>query len=148
MPNEGLLGIGAHTDYGALTFLYTDEVPGLQIAGIGHGAEGDPLALRAEGATLGDENWLSIPPMRGGFIVNIGDMLEIWTNGFLPSTLHRVVNKSGRERFSLALFYEPNGDCACEVLPTCVNEERPSRQPKVQKYGDWLQAKFEATDGG
>ena len=77
-------------------------------------------------------------------MVNIGDMLERWTNSRLPSTLHRVANHSGRERFSIALFFEPNADCSILPLPTCG----PSRFGKVERYGDWLQAKFDATGGG
>lgn len=145
-PEEGVLGIGAHTDYGALTFLATNEVPGLQISPPGHGTAADELGLRAQGSV--SHSWLDVPPQEGLFIVNIGDMLERWTNGKLPSTLHRVVNSSGKERYSLALFYEPNADCAIEVLPPCRDQQGECKYPRVERYGDWLQAKFDATGGG
>ena len=101
------------------------------------------LGLRAEGSVAAA--WVPVPPLTGAFVVNIGDMMERWTNGRLPSTLHRVVNKSGRERFSLALFYEPNGDC--HVDPLCAEGDVPKYEP-VERYGDWLTAKFNATGGG
>ena len=147
VPSEGLLGIGAHTDYGALTFLATDEVPGLQISPSGHNTTTNEIGLRAEGAVATE--WIDVQPMKGAFVVNMGDMMERWTNGRLPSTLHRVVNKSGKERFSLALFFEPNADCVVEVLPTCFDaKDDPPRFSRVERYGDWLQAKFDATGGG
>lgn len=145
-PQEGVLGIGAHTDYGALTFLYTDDVPGLEIAGPDHGTHATSIGLRDEGSVAA--NWIPVPPLAGAFIVNVGDMLERLSNSRLPSTLHRVVNRSGRERFSLALFFEPNADCPIEALESCCSEEQPCKYEKVDRYGDWLLAKFEATGGG
>jgi isopenicillin N synthase-like dioxygenase len=90
-------------------------------------------------------NWMAVPPVEGAFVVNIGDMLERWTNGRLPSTLHRVVNTSGRERFSLALFFEPNGDCAVSPIGAAGEALKYAR---VERYGEWLLAKFDATGGG
>jgi len=142
-PEQGVLGIGAHTDYGALTFLATDEVPGLQISPPGlHGTQADAIGLRAEGSV--SQHWVDVAPRSGALIVNIGDMLERWTNGRLPSTLHRVANRSGKERYSLAFFFEPNADCTIEPISTCG----PSLYEKVGRYGDWLEAKFVATGGG
>ncbi len=89
-PAAGVFGAGAHTDYGMLTLLATDASPGLQI---------QPRADGADGA------WFDVPPRHGAFIVNLGDLLERWTNGAFLSTRHRVITTSGRERFSMPFFF-------------------------------------------
>jgi isopenicillin N synthase-like dioxygenase len=94
---DGLYAAGAHTDYGMLTLLATDGVPGLQIC--------------TDGTT-----WRGVDPLPGCFIVNLGDMLCRWTNSRYRSTLHRVVNTTGQERFSLPLFFEPNFDALVVAL--------------------------------
>lgn len=80
--NEKVLGIGQHSDYDMFTILATDEVPALEI-------------LNPAG------EWIPAPPVEGAFIVNVGDLLERATNDLYRSTVHRVINRSGRERYSL-----------------------------------------------
>jgi len=122
--SDGVLGAGAHTDYGMLTFLLTDEQPGLQIH-----LEGE---------------WMDVPPQTGGvFVVNIGDMLERWTNGAYKSTLHRVVNQTGKERYSVAFFFEPNFDTVVECLPGCCREVAAKYPPVM--YGDHILGKYKQT---
>ena len=93
-PPEGMRA-GAHTDFGILTLLMTEDSPGgLQVMGM-------------------DNEWHDIKPIPGSFIVNIGDLMERWTNDVWRSTLHRVVNppiNSGSEsrRMSVAYFHTPN----------------------------------------
>jgi isopenicillin N synthase-like dioxygenase len=98
---EAQIGAGAHTDYGCLTMLAQDSVGGLQV--------------RAK-----DGTWIEAPPVQNSFVVNIGDMMERWTNGVFTSTLHRVVNISGKERFSLPFFFDPDFDAEVVCLPTCL----------------------------
>ncbi|KAN0040891.1 hypothetical protein ACTFIV_003427 [Dictyostelium citrinum] len=82
-------GVGEHTDYGVLTILYQDNVGGLQV----HSKNG----------------WISAPPIQGTFVCNIGDMLDRMTGGLYRSTPHRVeLNRSGRDRISFPLFFDPN----------------------------------------
>ncbi|KAM9991958.1 hypothetical protein ACTFIZ_012639 [Dictyostelium cf. discoideum] len=82
-------GVGEHTDYGVLTILYQDDVGGLQV----HSKNG----------------WISAPPIKGTFVCNIGDMLDRMTGGLYRSTPHRVeLNRSGRDRISFPLFFDPN----------------------------------------
>ena len=68
--------------------------------------------------------WIDAPVIPGAFIVNIGDCLMRWTNDVYVSTPHRVVNRSGRERYSIAFFYDPNPDAMVETIPELRAEKR------------------------
>lgn len=83
-------GIAAHTDYGCVTLLASDGVAGLEVLG----ADGD---------------WLPVNAPLGDFVINFGEMLEMWTEGRVKATLHRVVG-SGDERISVPMFFNPNHD--------------------------------------
>lgn len=87
-------GIGAHTDYECFTLL-KPTAPGLEVLN-------------------GSGEWIDVPPVDGTFVVNIGDMLELWTNGAFVATSHRV-RKVAEERFSFPLFF--NVDYGTEVKP-------------------------------
>ncbi len=124
-PPPGSLRAGAHTDYGTLTILRTDEVPGLEI----RDARG---------------TWVGIDPEPDTFIVNLGDSIAQWTNDRWRSTLHRVVPGDGRRRRSMAFFHMANWDARIEPLPTCVSDDDPPRHDPVLA-GPWLMEKFQAT---
>ena len=117
-PEPGQLRAGAHSDYGSLTILKTEDRPGgLQVLG-------------KDGA------WLDVPHLPGCFVVNIGDMLARWTNDRWVSTLHRVVNPSrsagaAARRLSMAFFHQPNYDAVIQCLPTCAEAGRPPRYMKT-----------------
>jgi isopenicillin N synthase-like dioxygenase len=102
------IGIGAHTDYGFLTILSQDSVGGLQVRN-----------------RVGD--WVSAPPVENTFIINIGDLVQTLTNGRYPSTVHRVVNTTGAERYSIPFFIDLDFDAVVEPLPTCVTAENPAK---------------------
>ena len=87
---DELFGGAAHTDYGTITLLWQDGSGGLQI----------------KDRTMQD--WIDVPPIPGTLVVNIGDLLERWSNNRFASTLHRVINRSGNERYSIATFYDPD----------------------------------------
>ena len=131
---ERQLACGAHTDWGMITLLATDEQPGLQIWTRG-----------ADSATDTGGGWLSVPPMPGAFIVNLGDLLMRWTNGRYRSTLHRVINTTGRPRYSIPVFYEPNADCLVECLASCVDEQHPLQFDAPVTAGRYLADRYAAT---
>jgi isopenicillin N synthase-like dioxygenase len=125
LPNQ--MRMGAHSDYGSITVLLADPVPGLQICDdAGH--------------------WHDVVPAPGSFTVNVGDLLAEWSNDRWRSTLHRVVPPpTGADgpvrRRSVAWFQQPNWDAVIECLPTCSDESNPPRYAPVTS-GDHLMAKL------
>jgi isopenicillin N synthase-like dioxygenase len=72
-----------------------------------------------------DGYWISAPPKKGCFIVNVGDQLQAWSNDLYVSTLHRVLNYSGQERYSVPFFFSANYETVIEVsVITFENGER------------------------
>mmetsp|Transcript_15324 Transcript_15324/g.18652 ORF Transcript_15324/g.18652 Transcript_15324/m.18652 type:complete len:344 (-) Transcript_15324:124-1155(-) len=117
-PNNGVFACGAHSDYGMVTLLATDEQPGLQI-----------LVEKNDGE---ETEWLDLPPPPiGTFCVNLGDMLERWTNGKFKSTVHRVLSSGESERYSIPFFYEPDFDAVVECLDVCLSEGENPKYPKT-----------------
>jgi isopenicillin N synthase-like dioxygenase len=114
---------GAHTDYGCVTLLHTDATPG---------------ALQVQ---LKDGTWLAADPVPGAFVVNIGDMIERWTNGLWKSTMHRVIHRGQEQRISVPFFYEPNFDAVVRPLDKCVAETGGTAIHGGSTYGEHLLTK-------
>uniref|UniRef100_A0A6U5LQR2 Fe2OG dioxygenase domain-containing protein n=1 Tax=Corethron hystrix TaxID=216773 RepID=A0A6U5LQR2_9STRA len=136
-PNEGVFGCGAHSDYGMITILLVDEtMPGLQIFASAELGNGEKKV----------KEWIDVPPVRGSFVVNIGDMLERWTGGLYKSTLHRVLTSGKSHRYSAPFFYEPNFDTAVAPLECCFDEmgEVIKQYPPVIS-GEYLLSKYTQT---
>jgi isopenicillin N synthase-like dioxygenase len=121
-------GAGPHTDYGGLTLLAQDDRGGLEVR-------------RRDGT------WIAVDPMPDTFVCNIGDALMRWTNDVYVSNAHRVVNRSGLERYSAAFFCEPNPDTVIACLPSCADATNPAKYAPV-RFSDYLRSRLEPTYAG
>ncbi|CZR54731.1 uncharacterized protein PAC_04615 [Phialocephala subalpina] len=120
------VGIGAHADYSWFTLVnQLSSVPALEV-------------LNHNGA------WVSAPPLKGTLVVNVGDFLEMATSGKYVSTVHRVVNKSGEERYSLAWFFSPSMDVTIETLPGCKVEGKEGIKVNA---GEWQRERLLRASG-
>ena len=101
-----------HTDYGTITILKADQ-PGLQVFSK-------------------DKEWITVPIIEDTFIVNIGDMMQRWTNDKWKSTLHQVININTDKvrRQSIAFFHNPNNDA---IIESIIDDEEPKYLPIVSK---------------
>jgi isopenicillin N synthase-like dioxygenase len=108
-------GIATHTDYGCLTLLAMDGTPGLEVRGRGG-------------------RWIPVSAPVGEFVVNFGEMLEMWTQKRIKATPHRVVG-GDVERMSVPLFYNPNA----------FTNVAPAGSGNVIRAVDHLQKRFDET---
>ena len=124
-PKDNII-CGAHSDYGYLTLLKQDSTSGLQIK-------------NKSGA------WQDAAPIDKTFVVNIGDLMQRWTNDVYTSTKHRVINKgSNSSRYSIPYFVEPNYNTVIKCLSSCVSKSRPTRYDNIIA-GDWINERFNDT---
>ncbi|OBZ71179.1 hypothetical protein A0H81_08531 [Grifola frondosa] len=129
--DDRVVGIGAHTDYECFTILWQDEVQALQV-------------LNNAG------KWIDAVPIPGTLVVKfvfyhfLGDQFARWTNDVFKSTVHRAVNRSGVERYSIPLFFGTDYDVKLEPLSTCISEESPAKY-EVVTAGDYVKSRLEAT---
>ena len=109
-PKPDLIkGLRAHTDAGGIILLFQDDtVSGLQL--------------------LKDGQWVDVPPMRHSIVVNLGDQLEVITNGKYKSVLHRVVAQTDGNRMSIASFYNPGNDAVIYPAPALLEKEAEKDQ--------------------
>jgi isopenicillin N synthase-like dioxygenase len=131
LPKPGQLRAGAHSDYGSLTILKTEDKPG-----------GLQVYNQAR-------EWVDVPIVPGCFIVNLGDLMARWTNDYWVSTLHRVVNPPMEmadlsRRQSLVFFHNPNYDAVVECIPSCQSATNPSKYP-ITTSGEHLRSQFVRT---
>ncbi len=114
----GQLRAGAHTDYGCMTILRTEDAPGgLQVQ-------------------TPDGRWLDVRPVAGSFVVNLGDMMARWTNDRWPATLHRVSippadRAAASRRQTIVFFHDPRPDAVIDCIPSCADPHYPPRYEPV-----------------
>jgi isopenicillin N synthase-like dioxygenase len=111
-------GLRPHSDTTAFTILVQDNNGGLQVEHNG--------------------DWIEVPPIAGTYVINIGDMMARWTNDRFASTPHRVINRSGKERYSVPYFAIPDFDAVVSCLPSCTGPGRPAKYPPL-RVGDFMQ---------
>ncbi|XP_076887509.1 protein LATERAL BRANCHING OXIDOREDUCTASE 1-like isoform X1 [Bidens hawaiensis] len=110
------LGVGRHKDAGALTILAQDDVGGLEVK------------------RKTDGEWIFVKPTPNAFIINVGDIIQVWSNVAYESVEHRVRLNSTRERFSIPFFFNPAHHTVVEPLAELTNEQNPAKY-KAYKWG-------------
>ena len=114
------LGIHHHSDAGAVTILIQDDVGGLQV--------------------FKDDYWYDVEPIKDAFVVNIGDMFQVWSNDQYRAALHRVQAMSQTDRYSFPFFYNPDYGAIIEPLE-CAAE------PNLYNSIDWGEFRRRRADG-
>jgi isopenicillin N synthase-like dioxygenase len=111
MASDGHLGVNHHTDAGALTLLLQDEQPGLEV--------------HHDGA------WRLVEPRPDALVVNIGDIVQVWSNDRYRAALHRGLVSPDRERFSVPFFLNPAYSVEYEPLPSTIGANDPPRYRSI-----------------
>ncbi|MGP3941918.1 isopenicillin N synthase family dioxygenase [Streptomyces sp. 6N106] len=133
-PLPGQLRRGPHTDFGSLTILYQeDDRGGLQVL-------------------QGKDNWRDVSAIPGSFVVNIGDLMALWTGGRWVSTMHRVTNPQRGDtssRLTIPFFYLPNHDASIEPLRPYAETSDGHRQFGTSvTAGEWMSRKLQKLFAG
>jgi len=126
--SEDERGIGAHTDFGGITLLLQDDVGGLQVY------------------DTPTSSWIDVAPTPDAYVINLGNLMMRWTNDKYISNLHRVINKSGKERYSIPFFFSGNPDYTVKCLETCVDAEVGAKYEPI-KVEEWMKGRYAATYG-
>jgi isopenicillin N synthase-like dioxygenase len=117
------LGVHHHTDAGALTVLLQDDVGGLQV--------------------FRDGFWHNVAPEPGAFVINTGDMMQVWSNDVYRAAVHRVLAMDSRDRYSIPFFFNPSSATEVSPLPSVVSDDRPARYRTIS----WSEFRGKRTDG-
>lgn len=128
-PLTGQIRAGAHTDYGTLTILRQDAVGGLQVQNR-------------------EKEWCDVPVIPGTYVINIGDLMQRWTNDIWVSTPHQVVNPpadKGNRRQSVAFFHNINHDQMVECIPTCKSPDNPAKYPPILAWDHLMEKHLAST---
>ncbi|KAG6571998.1 putative 2-oxoglutarate-dependent dioxygenase, partial [Cucurbita argyrosperma subsp. sororia] len=107
------LGVGRHNDPGVLTMLAQDDVEGLEVK------------------RKRDGEWIRVKPVPDSYVVNVGNVTQVWSNERYESVEHRVMVNDKKERYSIAFFFNPSHSTIVEPLEELIDPENP---PKYQSY--------------
>ncbi|CAN6819219.1 unnamed protein product [Brassica oleracea] len=129
-PNPDLtVGVGRHSDVSSLTILLQDQIGGLHVRSLSSG------------------NWVHVPPVPGSFVINIGDAMQILSNGRYKSVEHRVLANGSNNRISVPIFVNPKPESVIGPLPEVVaNGEEPVYRDVV--YSDYVRYFFKKAHDG
>ena len=119
----GHLGVHHHTDAGALTTVLQDQVGGLQVCL--------------------DKEWFPVEPVDGALVINIGDMVQVWSNDLYQAPVHRVLASGNRDRYSLPFFYNPSYNAVYAPLDVLTNEASPPRYKPI----NWGEFRWQRQQG-
>ncbi|PWY92989.1 oxidoreductase [Aspergillus sclerotioniger CBS 115572] len=121
-------GIGAHSDFGAITILLQDSIGGLQVW------------------DRASNGWVDVVPVPGAVVVNTGNLMMRWTNDRYISNLHRVINRSGLDRYSIPFFFDGNADFLVECLESCRGPGQKAKYGPIT-VNDWMVGRYADTFG-
>ncbi|KAL8143554.1 hypothetical protein V2J09_016586 [Rumex salicifolius] len=116
------LGVGPHKDSSVFTVLAQDGVSGLQVR------------------RKSDAQWILVNPTPDAFIINVGDVLQVWSNDKYDSVEHRVKANGDKERLSIPFFFDPSHYVEVKPLKELVNEDNPPKY-KGYKYGKFYSSR-------
>jgi len=120
--SAGHFGVGQHTDAGALTILLQDEQPGLEV--------------------FRNNAWHVVEPRSDALVINIGDIVQVWSNDHYFAALHRVVASAAKERFSIPFFLNPGYETDYAPVPTMIDTARPARYRTIN-WGEFRRLRAE-----
>jgi isopenicillin N synthase-like dioxygenase len=110
-PTDGYLGVNHHTDAGALTMLLQMDEPGLEV--------------------FHEGSWHLVEPRSDAFVINLGDIVQVWSNDRYHAALHRVTTNATRDRYSAPFFLNPAYNADYAPLPTTVDDAHPARYRSI-----------------
>lgn len=107
VPRRGYMGVNQHTDAGVLTILLQDQQPGLEMYQNG--------------------KWCAVEPYPDALVINLGDIVQVWSNDRYRAPLHRVVGHPQARRYTAPFFFSPAYSADYQPLPTTVDRQHPPR---------------------
>jgi isopenicillin N synthase-like dioxygenase len=122
--NHYLGAAGLHIYHGIVTILWQDSLGGLEVMGK-------------------DGEYFAVPPVRGSYVINIGELMKRWTNGRFKATIHRVVHLQDKPRYSMPLFCNPNFRTTVDPRDLGITDSEAKYPPVMS--GDFLLGRFKAT---
>ena len=130
-PNPELtVGVGRHSDVSTLTVLLQDDIGGLYVRGVVH------------------DSWVHVPPVKGSFVINIGDALQIMSNGRYKSVEHRVIANGSSNRVSVPIFVNPRPSEIIGPLPEVIEDGGEEPLYKQVLYSDYVKHFFRKAHDG